>query len=143
MGNREPRFKTSNVTLSSAFVHSSLNLSDCVRSGKTLSTLSGHSPETSQTIAETFWRLFRVPGLEAPADIFETFSAFRARRLRTLFPLTAVKNARNPKLVQNLSQRLFLGGSGQGGSNLEKFVKICPKITVFQILTNFSKFQSP
>ena len=29
--------------------------------------------------------------------------------LRTLFPLTAFKNARNPKFVQNLSQRLFWG----------------------------------
>ena len=29
--------------------------------------------------------------------------------LRSLFPLTAFKNAPNPKFVQNLSQRLFLG----------------------------------
>ena len=28
----------------------------------TLQTLSGDSPETSQTVPETFWRLFRVPG---------------------------------------------------------------------------------
>ena len=30
----------------------------------------------------TFWRLFGGSGLEAPGDIFETFSAFRAQRAR-------------------------------------------------------------
>ena len=29
-----------------------------------------HSPETFRTVPETFWRLFGVPGLEAPGDIF-------------------------------------------------------------------------
>ena len=38
----------------------------------------------------------------------------QVRALRTLFPLTAFKNARNPKFVQNLSQRLFLGVPNQG-----------------------------
>ena len=31
---------------------------------------------------ETLWRLFGVPGPEAPGDIFETSSAFRVRRAR-------------------------------------------------------------
>ena len=44
------------------------------QSEKTLSTLSGDSPVTSQTIAETFSRLFGEPGPEAPGDIYETFS---------------------------------------------------------------------
>ena len=40
-------------------------------------TLSGDSPETSQTVPETFWRLLWGPRPETPRDIFET-SAFRA-----------------------------------------------------------------
>ena len=58
--------------------------------------------------------------------------------LRTLFPLTAFKNAPKPQFVQNFSQRLFWGFQTGG----LKFVKICPKITIFstfdQFLTNFS-----
>ena len=64
------------------------------QSEKTLSTLSGESPETSQTVPETFWRLFGVPGTEAPGDIFETFSAFRARRARE----TSVRGGLVPKV---------------------------------------------
>ena len=40
------------------------------------------SKESFRTVPETFCRLFGVPGPEAPGDIFETFSAFRARRAR-------------------------------------------------------------
>ena len=40
------------------------------------------SKESFRTVPETFWRLFGVPGTEAPGDIFETYSAFRARRAR-------------------------------------------------------------
>ena len=52
------------------------------QSEKTLSTISGDSPETSQIVPETFWRVFGFPGPEALGDILETFSAFRARRAR-------------------------------------------------------------
>ena len=38
-----------------------------------LETLSRDSPETSQIVPETFWRLFGVPWPEAPGDIFEIF----------------------------------------------------------------------
>ena len=64
------------------------------QSEKTLSTLFGDSPETSQTVPETFWRLFGVPGPEAPGDIFETFLAFRARRARE----TSVRGGLVPKV---------------------------------------------
>ena len=44
-----------------------------------------------------------------------------AENLRTLFPLTAFKNAPNPKFVQNLSQRLFLGVPVRGTEICKKF----------------------
>ena len=40
--------------------------------------------------------------------------------LRTLFPLTEFKNAPNPKFVQNLSQRLFLGVPVRGTGSCQK-----------------------
>ena len=40
------------------------------------------SGECFWTVPGTFWRLFGVPGPEAPGDIFETFLGFRARRAR-------------------------------------------------------------
>ena len=46
-----------------------------------------------------------------------------SQKLRNLFPLTAFKNAPNPKFVQNLSQRLFLGVPVRGpkfAKNLSK-----------------------
>ena len=49
--------------------------------------------------------------------------------LRALFPLTAFKNARNLKFVQNLSQRLFWGVPVRGTEiwkNLSKFVRKLP-----------------
>ena len=57
----------------------------------TLQTLFGDSPETSQTVPETF-----VAG--GPGDIFEIFSAFRARRAReTLARGGLVPNKPPPK----------------------------------------------
>ena len=60
--------------------------------------------------------------------------------LRTLFPLTAFKNARNPKFVQNLSQRFpsdcflsFLSGG-------LKFGKICQNLSENYRFSNFDKF---
>ena len=49
---------------------------------------------------------------------------FRTEPLRTLFPLTAFKNAPNPKFVQNLSQRLLLGVPIRGTEIAQKFVEI-------------------
>ena len=48
------------------------------------------SKESFQTVPETFWRLFAVPG---PGDILETFSAFRAQRARE----TSVRGGLVPK----------------------------------------------
>ena len=56
--------------------------------------------------------------------------------LRTLFPLTAFKNARNPKFVQNLSQRLFLGVPVRG----TKIWKICQNLKNGNFRTNFDNF---
>ena len=64
-----------------------------------------------------------------------------AHALRTLFPLTAFKNARNPKFVRNLSQRLFLGVPVRGTEiwkNLSKFVRKLPFFKFRQIFPNFS-----
>ena len=61
--------------------------------------------------------------------------------LRTPFPLTALKNARNPKFVRNLSQRLFLGVPVRGTEiwkNLSKFVRKLPFFKFRQIFPNFS-----
>ena len=67
----------------------------------------------------------------------------RKRVLRTLF----FKNARNPKFVQNLSQRLFWGGSSQAESGGLKFGKIFQNLSenyrffwdkFWQIFPNFS-----
>ena len=60
--------------------------------------------------------------------------------MRTLFPLTAFKNAPNPKFVKNLSRRLFFGVPIRGTQICQKFVenlKICPEIVVFQIFDKF------
>ena len=60
--------------------------------------------------------------------------------LRALFPLTAFKNARNPKFVRNLSQRLFLGVPVRGTEiwkNLSKFEQRQFPDKFRQISTNF------
>ena len=57
--------------------------------------------------------------------------------LRTLRPLTAFKNAPNPKFVKNLSRRLFFGVPIRGTQICQKFVKILKndnfRTKVFQI----------
>ena len=66
--------------------------------------------------------------------------ANKTHKLRALFPLTAFKNTPNPKFVQNLSQRLFLGF--QSGlkfvKHLSKFVRNCRFSNFDKVLTNFS-----
>ena len=52
------------------------------QSGKSPESLRKVSGECFWTVPGTFWRLFGVPGPEAPGDIFETFLGFRARRAR-------------------------------------------------------------
>ena len=58
-------------------------------------------------------------------------------------PLQAFKNARNPKFVQNLAQRLFWGFQSGG----LRFGKICQNLSENYRFSNFdrnfSKFQSP
>ena len=66
---------------------------------------------------------------------FRAFCLFWILVLRAPLPLTAFKDAPNPKFVQNLSQRLFLRVPVRRTGICPKIVKICPKITVFQILT--------
>ena len=68
------------------------------------------------------------------------FTIFVLLDLRTLFPLTAFKNAPNPKFVKNLSRRLFFGVPIRKTQICQKFVetlKICPEIIVFQIFDKF------
>ena len=57
--------------------------------------------------------------------------------LRTLFPLTAFKNARNPKFVQNLSQRLFWGVPVTGTEIWKNFSQNSKN---GNFRTNFDKF---
>ena len=74
-------------------------------SKNSLQTLSGDSPETSRTVPETFLRLFGVPGPEAPRDIFETLSAFRARKARE----TSVRGGLVPnRSIQKYYPRNFI-----------------------------------
>ena len=64
--------------------------------------------------------------------------------LRTLFPLTAFKNARNPKFVQNLSQRLVWGVPVRGTEiwkNLSKIVRKLPFLS--QISDKFFQISVP
>ena len=64
--------------------------------------------------------------------------------LRTLFPLTAFKNARNPKFVQNLSQRLFWGVPVRGTEIWKNLSKIVRKLPFFKFLTEiFPNFSPP
>ena len=55
----------------------------------------------------------------------------------TFFPLTAFKNARNPKLVQNLSQRLFLGVPVRGP---KVWKNNCQNLSENDGFTNFDNF---
>ena len=57
--------------------------------------------------------------------------------LATSFPLQHSRMSPNPKFVQNLSQRLFLRVPVKATEICQTFVKIYPKLTVFQISTNF------
>ena len=52
------------------------------QSGKSPKSLLKVSKESFGTLHKTLWRLFGVPGPEAPGDISKTFSAFQARRAR-------------------------------------------------------------
>ena len=104
-------------------------------------------PETLE-----FWRLkvrnsrFALRGSAPPCFTFDALflpliQCLGAFVLRTLFPLTAFKNARNPKFVRNLSQRLFLGVPVRGTEiwkNLSKFVRKLPFFKFRQIFPNFS-----
>ena len=75
----------------------------------TVRQVSGESPESVWRVflecSGTFWRLFGAPGPEAPGDIFETFSAFRARRARE----TSVRGGLVPKSRLWLSCFFFFG----------------------------------
>ena len=65
-------------------------------------------------------------------------TATEALASRNLFPLTAFKNARpEPQICPKFVPAIVLGGSSRGVQNLKKIVKICLKITAFQILTTF------
>ena len=76
----------------------------------TVREVSGESRESVWRVfleySGTFWRLFGVPGPEAPGDIFETFSASRARRARE----TSVRGGLAPKAERDC-ESLFLSES--------------------------------
>ena len=57
--------------------------------------------------------------------------------LRTLFPLTAFKNAPNPQFVQNLSRRLFFGVPTRGTQICQIFAE---KLKNDNFWTNFQIF---
>ena len=59
------------------------------------------------------------------------------QNLRTLLPLTAIKNTPNPKFVQNLSRAIVFGGSSPGDWNLSK---ICQNLSENYRFSNFDKF---
>ena len=71
----------------------------------TVREVSGESPESVGRVflecSGTFWRLFGVPGPEAPGDIFETLSAFRARRARE----TSVRGGLVPLGMRAISEQ--------------------------------------
>ena len=88
---------------------------------------------------EPFFGTFRGSPPFAPLLV----TSVRHLSLRTLSPLTAFKNARNPKFVQNLSQRLFLGVPVRGTEIQDLSENYRFFFFFFKILTNFSNFQSP
>ena len=78
-------------------------------------------------------------GLGRKVALIEDVHCVSSVVLRTLFPLTAFKNARDPKFAQNSSQRLFWGVPVRGTEIwkiVSKFVRKLPFF--FQFLTNFT-----
>ena len=57
--------------------------------------------------------------------------------LRTLFPLTAFKNAQNPEFVQKICPGNCFGGFQSGGL---KFEKICQNLSENDRFSKFDKF---
>ena len=109
------------------------------QSKNTLQTLSGDSPETSQTIPETFRRLFWGPEPEAPRDIFETLGAFRAWETPVsnggLVPKTNTElldKITLPKSVGELIRTFVTGEHWTGSPNkrIDQIGKNCPKIVL-------------
>ena len=74
------------------------------QSEKTLSTFSRDSPETSQTVPETFWRLFRGCGAGRPQE--------------DLPPGRMLIFATNPAIISAVKRRFLLP---RGGENFAKF----------------------
>ena len=92
--------------------------------------LQKHRPISLMSQVQKFYTrwLTTEVGMASEAEPIGEQHGFRKSRqaLRTLFLLTAFKNARNPKFVRNLSQRLFLGVPVRGTEiwkNLSKFEK--------------------
>ena len=73
--------------------------------------------------------------------IYQTHSGTECdSELRTLFPLTAFKNAPNPKFVQNLSRRLFFGVPIRGTQICQKFAEKLKNDNFRTIFQFFDKF---
>ena len=70
-------------------------------------------------------------------------SRFLLPHVANPFPPYSLQKRPRPQICPKFVPAIVLGVSSQGDGNLEKFVKICPKITVFQILTIFSKISVP
>ena len=78
----------------------------------------GHATFVWQQRAQTrATQMSRMPSLKPVCLLCQK------QGLRTLFPLTAFKNAPNPKFVQNLSRRLFFGVPIRGTQICQKFVE--------------------
>ena len=100
-----------------------------------LGLLTAPTRNSPERVRDTIWtfpeKCGKPAGLETPRFSFSQ-NTVSGNTLANLFPLTAFRNAPNPKVVQNLSQRLLFGVPVRGPKICEKFVKICLKITVFR-----------
>ena len=84
----------------------------------------------------------RAPAARRTRKPGQSAQVASTQELQNLLPLTAFKNAPNPKFVQNLSQRLFLGVPVRGSNICKKWSKF--ENRNFQTsLDNFSQMFDP
>ena len=83
----------------------------------------------------------KIPVQDPPnlvnSPIFTNTSCKPTWLCEPLFPLTAFKNAPNPKFVQNSSRQLSFGAPISGTQKLAENSKFCPEIVVFQFFDKF------
>ena len=101
----------------------------------------------SSELLRRFRFLFRFPekasagsGPQKVTDPIFVNPPLEGLLLRTLFPLTAFKNAPSPKFVQNLSWRLFFGVPIRGTQICQKFVENLKSVNFRTNFHIFDKF---